>query len=53
MLCDAFEYDEEKAVTVKQFYKLYRDQIPLLGIITLGYYGDTPFDCYESYQVSY
>lgn len=49
---DAFEFDEEKnTTTVKEFFSRYKKQFPMMAIITMGYYGDTPFDCYDTWQV--
>lgn len=48
---EAFQYDEAKEVTAKEFFSLYRNQFPMMAVITEGYYGETPYDSYETSQV--
>ena len=48
---EAFQYDEAKDVNAKEFFSLYRDHFPMMAVVTEGYYGDTPYDSYDTSQV--
>ncbi|KAH3840638.1 uncharacterized protein LOC127878031 isoform X2 [Dreissena polymorpha] len=46
-----FEWDERQGLNMKEYFRLYKDRFPMLGVILEGWYGDTRFDCYDNLQV--
>ena len=46
-----YEYDETKQLTLPQFHKEFKDQLPMLVIVTGGYYGETKYDDFSNDQV--
>ncbi|KAH3846569.1 hypothetical protein DPMN_088872 [Dreissena polymorpha] len=36
---------------MKEFFRIYKDRFPMLGVILEGWYSDTRFDCYDNLQV--
>lgn len=46
-----YEYSEEKQLTLPEFHRRYKDNLPLLIIVTEGFYGETKYDDYANDQV--
>ncbi|CAC5385892.1 unnamed protein product [Mytilus coruscus] len=47
----AFEYSEEKQLTLPEFHRKYKDNLPLLVIVTKGFHGETMYDDYANGQI--
>ncbi|OPL21276.1 hypothetical protein AM593_06587, partial [Mytilus galloprovincialis] len=46
-----FQYSEEKQLTLPEFHRRYKDNLPLLVIVTEGFHGETHFDDYTTNQI--
>ena len=46
-----YEYDEKKQRNLQQFHKEFKDQLPMLVIVTEGSYGETKYDDFSNDQV--
>lgn len=46
-----YEYSEEKQLTLPEFHRRYKDNLPLLVIVTEGFYGETKYDDYANDQI--
>ena len=46
-----YEFDPEKQLTLPEFYRKFKDKLPLLVIVTEGFYGETKYDDYANDQV--
>jgi len=46
-----YEYDEKKQRNLPQFHKEFKDQLPMLVIVTEGFHGETKYDDFPNDQV--
>ena len=46
-----YEYDEKNQLSLPEFHKKFKDQLPMLVIVTGGYYGETKYDDFSNDQV--
>ena len=46
-----YEYDEKDQLSLPEFHKEFKDKLPMLVIVTGGYYGETKYDDFSNDQV--
>ena len=48
-----YDYDDEEKHILPDFHKKFKDQLPMLVVVTEGFYGETKYDDYAADQVYY
>ncbi|CAG2230767.1 unnamed protein product [Mytilus edulis] len=47
----AYEYSKEEQLPLPEFHRRYKDNLPLLVIVTEGFYGETKYDDFANDQI--